>query len=464
MSYIISDLVKKTFDTMNEIFSSYVVMNKYDELPDTLPSDIDIAIPMEDYVRLDFLIGQISQRTGLVITQKIWHNYRKCAYILTPLHVTEKFRLQLDFFVDFSVKATPLLITTKELQSKTRIYGRFIVPDYDLEFVFLLMRRVFKNDFDEEHCRVLKSVLVQDQERVRNYAKQYFSNESVDQLLDNLLEMDVEAVKRQREVLWKELRAWSAKQSKGVYAITYWGNQLKRAVFRCRYPVGMSIAFLSPDGGGKSTIIEQMKTTCWGTFHYIQVKYFRPRLFKNLGHYNVVNPKEESASNFTPHAVKPDGFIKSIVRFMFYNFDFLFGSLVIKKASVCKHLTMFDRYYYDYYADTLRYRYSFTNKFPKAFAWMIPKPDLIFVLDGPAEILYERKRELPIEEIQRQTQEYRKIAKNLKNAKLIDVNRPLESIVDEITSTVLLYKAKQVARAMNLTVDAGTGVVTDIRR
>ena len=149
MERVISDIITKTFDTMDEIFTSFVVMNKYDELPDTLPSDIDIAIPIEDYNRLDSLVGQIGQRTNLVITQKIWHNYRKCAYILTPLHITERFRLQLDFFADFSVKATPLLITEKELQSKTRTYGRFKVPDYDVEFVFLLMRRIFKNDFDE---------------------------------------------------------------------------------------------------------------------------------------------------------------------------------------------------------------------------------------------------------------------------------------------------------------------------
>ena len=58
MERVISDIITKTFDTMDEIFTSFVVMNKYDELPDTLPSDIDIAIPIEDYNRLD--LAQLS--------------------------------------------------------------------------------------------------------------------------------------------------------------------------------------------------------------------------------------------------------------------------------------------------------------------------------------------------------------------------------------------------------------------
>ena len=41
MNYVISDIITKTFDTMDEIFTSFVVMNKYDELPNALPSDID---------------------------------------------------------------------------------------------------------------------------------------------------------------------------------------------------------------------------------------------------------------------------------------------------------------------------------------------------------------------------------------------------------------------------------------
>ena len=46
----------------------------------------------------------------------------------------------------------------------------------------------------------------------------------------------------------------------------------------------------------------------------------RPHLFKNLGHYNKLNPTEEAATNDNPHGVVCDGVFKSAVRFFFYNF------------------------------------------------------------------------------------------------------------------------------------------------
>lgn len=93
----IRNLINCAFDMLDEKMKLYVVMNKYDELPDTLPSDIDIAISNKDFANLDRILGVVANKTGLVITQKIWHNYKKCAYILMPLRVDEPFRLQLDF-------------------------------------------------------------------------------------------------------------------------------------------------------------------------------------------------------------------------------------------------------------------------------------------------------------------------------------------------------------------------------
>ena len=95
------------------------------------------------------------------------------------------------------------------------------------------------------------------------------------------------------------------------------------------------------------------------------------------------------------------------------------------------------------------------------FAWMIPEPDIVFILDAPAEVLYERKKELTLDELRRQTVEYRLIADSIKNAKIISVNRSIAEVVDDVTSTILLYKAKEVAKAMNQNINEITGIVTE---
>ena len=146
----IESLLTKMFDIMdNQFLHPYVVMNKYDEVPYQLPSDLDMCITPDDFERLDTIVQNIAKGIGLIIVQKIWHGYMKCAYILSPLTPKERLRLQLDFFTDFSVKHTPLLISYTDLQSETRKYGRFTVPSYRMEYVFLLMSRIFKDDFDK---------------------------------------------------------------------------------------------------------------------------------------------------------------------------------------------------------------------------------------------------------------------------------------------------------------------------
>lgn len=458
-SYRIRDIVNSTFDALDEAMSSYVVMNKYEELPDTLPSDIDIAVSIEDFSRLDTIVGFVGSRTQLVVTQKIWHNYRKCAYILTPLHVTEPFRLQLDFFADFSVVSTPLLIKNSELMSKTRKVGRFTVPDYDIEFLFLFMRRVYKNDFDDEHCEILRKVLMNAPEKVKEYSLKYFPEETVKTVIDDLLNCDYDALRKKRNELWKQLKDYSKKQSAGIYFLKYWIDQIKRTFFRVKYPVGMKIAFLSPDGGGKSTVINCVQQTCWGTFHYMEKKYFRPHVLKNLGHYNPVNPSEEAQSNTDPHGVEVNGKVKSFIRFMFYNVDFMLGGVVDKIGTIKKKLIIYDRYYYDYYVDVQRYRYGFSKKIPHMFSFLIPKPNIVFILKAKPEILFERKQELDLPELERQMTAYLDAAKCIKNSIVIDTEQPIEYVVDDITKIILLYKGNLTAKAMKQKIDSENGII-----
>lgn len=450
----IYNVLTRTFDIMDKLFiDQYVIMNKYDEVPYKLPSDLDIDVTQRDFVRLDYIVSKISQYTGLVITQKIWHNYRKCAYILSPLRINKRFRIQLDFFSDFSVRSTPLLIPYQTIQSNTRKYGRFTVPSYPMEYVFLLMRRIFKNDFDQEHCEIIANVLKNDVENIKTFSYYYFGENEGKLIAEHLLNNNITSLQELRPILWNNLQKYSIKNARGLYYVKYWTNQIFRHLYRIKYPVGMNIALLSPDGGGKTTIYNCLEESCWGTFHGIEKKYFRPRILKNLGSYKLINPTKEDSDNPNPHGKKPDGLIKSFIRFLFYNLDFLFGNLLIKKLCIKKKLIVFDRYYYDYFVDIKRYKYSFPKWIPKAFSWSIPKPDIIFILTGDAQILYNRKKELPLDELKRQIIEYKKIANKYKNTQIINVNKSIDEVTMDITEKILSEKALRTAKAMKNSLD-----------
>lgn len=449
-------LLNTVFDFLDrDLRDTYVIMNKYDEMPYSIPSDIDINVTQNDFERLDLVITNLAKELKFIITQKIWHNFRKCAYILSPATLNTPFRLQLDFFSDFSVKNTPLLIPYNEMNKNTRKYGRFNAPAYNVEYVFLLFRRIFKNDFSIEHCQTIKAALIQDLTKIREYSAIYFGNELAYEIANKILKEDYEGLSRIRPALLKQMNKYSSRQSIGAYYFRYWFDQFKRAIYRIKYPVGMSIALLGPDGCGKSSLFEKIEYLCWGSFHGIEKKYFRPRLFKNIGHYNIFNPTEEGETNTDPHGVSKDSFLKSLIRYSFYNIDFIIGYWFhIKPKEIKKKLIVFDRYYFDYFVDLKRYKYNLPKWLPKKLTRIIPKPDLVFILDGNADVFYPRKKELPIEELKRQIIEYKNLSSVIKNSIIVDSTKPIDVVTTTMTRDILLFKGQRTAKAMGNTLGA----------
>ena len=448
-------LLTKMFNIMDEEFSNpYIVMNKYDEVPYKLPSDLDMCIIPDDFARLDNILSKIAKGIKLSIVQKIWHGYEKCAYILSPLEPKERFRLQLDFFTDFSVKNTPLLISYKDMQKETRQYGRFTIPNYRMEYVFLLMRRIFKNDFDAEHLKPIQDAMNGNKTEAFAFLYKYLDKPTADEVNRLVEKGDISGLQAMQPQLWKKLQLLSKNKSRGIYKMKFRLNEIKRLWYRIKYPVGYSAVLLSPDGGGKSSVFERLEETCWGCFHGITKMYFRPHILQNPGMLNPLNPVTESADNPDPHGKKPNGLIKSLIRYFYYNIDFILGyHILVRKKRIQKQLVVFDRYYYDYFVDLKRYRYSFPKWIPKAFAWSIPKPDVIFVLEGTPKVLFDRKKELPLEELERQVKAYHNIAVKYNDAVIIDVDKPLDNVVNQVTHEILFRKAQRTAKGMKIKLD-----------
>lgn len=211
---------------------------------------------------------------------------------------------------------------------------------------------------------------------------------------------------------------------------------------------GLSVAFLAPDGGGKSTIIKGITESCAERFAAVSYFHFRPEWLKNLGQIHIANPTQERFENrepgtepppnATPHDVKLHSRMKSFIRFMYYNVDFILGTwFKINPLKRKNHLVIFDRYYYDYFADTIRYKYNLSQSLIRRFARLIPRPDIVFILDADTEVIWNRKKEVTLEEVARQRKAYASLLGMNLNGIRIDVNRSVEEIVTEVTDIIL---------------------------
>lgn len=443
-------LLEKVFKVINESGLDYCIQNKYEMMPEEIPSDIDMMYRNASEEFLDNLVKKVAEETGLIVTQKICQGYYEYTYIISYPCPQKYFQLQLDFYRAISRRGYLNIMPAEDMLESKRFYKCFYVPDYYVEFKYMWIRRTIKHDINEEHISIARELYLRNPDEYIERLKEDLGEEVAGLARRIVEEEDVEIFNDNFDVFNRAAKKLSRKNATFFVKMKYAAFMLKTVIpKRIFHKCGLSVAFIAPDGAGKSTVIERIKDTVSGSFYGVNLYYMRPRLFKNLGHYNKLNPTEEATTNNDPHSVVCDNPIKSVVRFIFYNFDFLLGTLIkVNRKKIAKQLVIFDRYYYDYYADMKRYKYSLPKWFPAAFEWMIPKPDMVFVLDGSPEVLYERKKELPIEELSRQCSVFCQLAQKEKNFHLVDVDRELDAIVDDITRTILEETARKTARLM----------------
>jgi hypothetical protein len=110
-------------------------------------------------------------------------------------------------------------------------------------------------------------------------------------------------------------------------------------------------------------------------------------------------------------------------------------------------IVVFDRHFYlDYYhADVEGGRRR--GPAERLHGWMLarvyPKPDLVILLDAPAEVLHARKPEATVAWLERRRQQYLELAPMVPEFVVVDVDRPLEAAVSEVVAAIeSTWKAK----------------------
>src|SRR5207237_7549467 len=160
-----------------------------------------------------------------------------------------------------------------------------------------------------------------------------------------------------------------------------------RRVQRALQPTGFLVAVIGPDGCGKSSVIERALVSLAPAFRRTQRFHLRPHLGRQ--------PSGAGGVVVDPHGQTPYGWFVSLLKLLYLWFDYTAGYLLIIYPRLARStLVMFDRYYHDLLADPRRYRFGGPLATAAMVGKIIPQPDLWILLDAPAEVLHQRKREV----------------------------------------------------------------------
>lgn len=215
--------------------------------------------------------------------------------------------------------------------------------------------------------------------------------------------------------------------SSKTFMIKKWFQKVQLVFFRIHEKSSLTICFLGPDGSGKSTIIEGIENQN----PFVNFNYFHLKPVKAKKNSNTV-PNPHGSPSYSPLV----SYVKLMYLVLQYNVNWIINVWPLKLTPT---IIVFDRYFDDILADPKRYRYGGALKAVKIARRFIPKPAVTFVLWANADVIYARKKEVSVEELQLQLNRYDFLCEDF-NFKKIDVSHSVSQIVNQVLMEILNSK------------------------
>jgi len=409
-------MIFKFFKFLNTQNKEYCIINGYKDIVEEVDteSDIDILFKQKDFLQINKIINHFCKEQNIIMVQVLHHDlWAKNIFLFNP---KDGKYLNLDLYGELSRKEI-IFFKEKEIFSSLSIYKSIPILSPEKEFVNYLIKKLDKNDLSISNFMHLHSLYQNNKSKCKDSLNSFFP--TLYATVSDIFEAkDFELMQRTRDQIISDFYSLKNIDYKKMFL------NINRTIERIFKPTGLTISFLGPDGSGKSTVIDGLLEN---RFPFRRKDYF---------HLKPIVSKVSSTNNemiTDPHKYNPYSKLKSYTKLLYFIYQYSSGWIKnISKLKIKSSLIIFDRYFDDMIVDNKRYRYGGSKVIAKLACFFIPKPEVYFILTADAQIIYERKQEVPFEELERQIVEYRALTDG-KRYFNIEVNRTPEEIVKEIT-------------------------------
>ena len=436
-----ANVARTLLELLERECEAYCILSGYEHLPESFDTDIDFMVGAPDFLRMPGLVNEVARRTQTRLFQVVDHEITGRAYWLHALSGAELTVVQIDCASDYWHYGSLWLRCDEVLAARRRSARGFWIPAAAHEFAYGLVKRLNKRSFTKDHGQRLHRLYMDDPSGCDQMIARFWKGSQGELMRRMAASGDWTAMNAQLESLRMEMlrntaeNAWQRAQSMPRRALAF--------IRRVTQPTGGWIAIMGPDGAGKSLVISALRQQLSSTFRVVRCYHLRPKLLR------PGNSAEAAVTD--PHGKPPRGMLASIAKVFFLLADYVFGYLIqLAPAMMRSDMIIFDRYVHDLLVDARRVRYGGPGWLLRLLASVVPRPDLVILLDAPAEVLWSRKQEVTFEEVVRQRTGYLQVAGDLAQAVIIDAAQSPSDVAGSALAAIVEFYSMRTARRLAL--------------
>ncbi|MBR2190387.1 MAG: hypothetical protein IJ883_01925 [Eubacterium sp.] len=430
----------------------YFVLRNYKKLPEGNDAkDVDIVIDPKHIKKADAIVREAYSNNDLEYYEECVFDKLRCTH---GMSWNKKIGIHIDLICGYRVRGYEIFDFDELYQYVEKYKGFYVLGDY-MDGMMLLIYKIFgykKPLLKDKYREEIYDAYVKYKDEFISETIRLFGRELSVRIIEDISEKNFDDIIKCNKQITKKLKKYAKKKNrfKAFKGHIHFLWQKFEHVILCYRKYKKVIAILGPDGVGKSTFIDELMRQL-NTYYVsypedrkINLLHFRPNVFPNLGEVGEKTKVMKQDTDFTnPHRSKPANPISSFFRIGYYTLDYIFGWQKVVRADVQNdRITMFDRYSYDFIVDPHRSKLKLPKWLRKVFVRLTPQPGIVFILEADADTIYSRKKELSREEIERQLEEYKLLAKSNKRFVMINAERKPYEMADEASKNILEKYAK----------------------
>ena len=429
---ILKKFLELLFEAFNNADIEYCVIGNYEKLPEFTSNDVDIWIGNYEKSEAAMLMASEKANLNLYMQNKTSNGSNNYFYYSTSMGLSI---IKIDLITETAFKSIFPIVKGDLIRSNREKYKGFYVANEFIEgimhlFYPLIAFGIVKDKYKEKILRLVKMSSFRDQ------LVTMVDENCANQLINNIEAGRWEKVEKQAVSVRKKIiqKTFVDLDKKRLMIFLCF---IKSVVSRIVKKNGLVVSFTGIDGAGKTTIKEHLLRNGDRYFAKGRTKefYWRPFLVPRLAKLVGSKGQEEILDNSGKRVVKTNLTlsIKSTLKYSYYVFDFLIGQIKYFKEAHTGGLVIFDRYHFDNIIYPERFGFRVNKGLMRFFdRWIIPQPDILFYFTADTDVLYERKHEIDIGEINQQKAFYEDEIKIRKNVVVIYTDGSIDNSIREV--------------------------------